>query len=120
MGISREIHKEGILTKYKARLVAKGCSQILGMDYVDIFSPVVWLESLQAILALATAEDWEICHMDVKGVYLNEILKEKIYMEQPEGFTDGMMSVCQLIKTLYRLKQSGCEWNLQLNKKANC
>lgn len=98
-----------MLTKYKARLVAKGYSQILGMGYVDVFSPVVQLESLQAILALATAKNWEICHMDVKGTYLNGILKEKIYMEQPEGFTDGTMSMCELIKTLYGLKQSGCK-----------
>jgi Reverse transcriptase (RNA-dependent DNA polymerase) len=47
--------------------------------------------------------------MDVKGAYLNGILKEKIYMEQPEEFTDGTMSICELIKMLYRLKQSGRE-----------
>ena len=90
-----------MLTKYKARLVAKGCFQILGMNYIDIFSPVVRLESLRAILVLAAVEDWEISHMDVKGTYLNGILKEKIYMEQPEGFTDGTMSICELIKMLY-------------------
>ena len=55
--------------------------------------------------------------MDVKGAYLNGILKEKIYMEQPEGFIDGTMSICKLIKTLYGLEQSGHEWNIQLNKK---
>jgi hypothetical protein len=54
--------------------------------------------------------------MDVKGVYLNGILKDKIYMEQPEGFNDGSTSVCELIKTLYGLKQSGCKWNIQLNE----
>jgi len=113
----KKYNKEGTLTKYKARLVAKGYSQIPGMDYVDVFSPVVRLESLRAILALAAVENWEICHMDVKGAYLNGILKEKIYMEQPEGFTDGTMSVCELIKTLYGLKQSGREWNIQLNEK---
>ena len=97
--------------------MAKGYSQILGMDYVDIFSPVIRLESLHAILAMAAVKDWEICHMDVKGVYLNGILKEKVYMEQPEGFTDGTMSICELIKTLYGLKQSGHRWNIQLNEK---
>jgi len=55
--------------------------------------------------------------MDVKGAYLNGILKEKIYMEQPEGFTDGTMSECELIKMLYGLEQSGREWNIQLNEK---
>ena len=87
------------------------------MDYIDVFSPVVRLESFQAILALATVEDWEISHMDVKGTYLNGILKEKIYMEQPKGFTDGTMSICELIKMLYGLKQPGHKWNIQLNEK---
>jgi hypothetical protein len=27
--------------------------------------------------------------MDIKGVYLNSILQELIYMNQPEGFEDG-------------------------------
>ena len=53
--------------------------------------------------------------MDVKGAYLNGILKEKIYMCQPEGYDDGTGRVCLLIKTLYGLKQSGREWNIELN-----
>jgi hypothetical protein len=58
-----------------------------------------------------------IQQMDVKGAYLNGILQEKIYMKQPEGFSDGSGRVCQLIKTLYGLKQSGREWNKQLDRK---
>ena len=50
--------------------------------------------------------------MDVKGAYLNGILQEKVYMRQPTGFDDGTGRVCQLIKTLYGLKQSGREWNM--------
>jgi Reverse transcriptase (RNA-dependent DNA polymerase) len=52
--------------------------------------------------------------MDVKGAYLNGILKEKIYMQQLEGYDDGSGRVCLLVKTLYGLKQSGCEWNKEL------
>ena len=37
-------------------------------------------------------------------------------MEQPEEFTDSTKSICELNKTLYGLKQSGHEWNIQLNK----
>jgi hypothetical protein len=36
-------------------------------------------------------------------------------MAQPEGFEDGTGRVCRLKKTLYGLKQSGREWNIELN-----
>ena len=55
--------------------------------------------------------------MDIKGAYLNGILHETIYMKQLEGFGDGTDRVCKLIKTLYGLKQSGREWNKQLDEK---
>ena len=55
--------------------------------------------------------------MDIKAAYLNGILKEKVYMKQPEGYDDGTGWVCKLIKTIYGLKQSGCEWNHELDAK---
>jgi hypothetical protein len=55
--------------------------------------------------------------MDVKGAYLNGKLKEEIYMDQPEGYGDGTTRLCHLIKTLYGLKQSGREWNEELDTK---
>jgi len=58
----------------------------------------------------------KIQQMDVKGAYLNGILQEKIHMHQPEGFDDGSGKVCQLVKTLYGLKQSGREWNKELDQ----
>jgi hypothetical protein len=38
-------------------------------------------------------------------------------MRQPEGYGDGTGRVCLLIKTLYGLKQSGREWNIELDTK---
>ena len=96
--------------------MAKGYSQVPGMDYTDTYSPVVRLETIRTILALAVSQDWEIQQMDVKGAYLNGILKEDVFMEQPEGYEDGTSRLCRLIKTLYGLKQSGREWNIVLNE----
>ena len=53
--------------------------------------------------------------MDIKGAYLNCVLKEIIYMKQPEGFSNETKWVCRLNKTLYGLKQSELEWNNQLD-----
>src|SRR5712671_1365608 len=71
---------------YRMRLVAKGFTQIPGIDYNETFSPIAHFESLRLLLALAALEDWEIHQMDVKSAFLNGVLDEEIYMEQPQGF----------------------------------
>jgi hypothetical protein len=70
----------------KARLVAKGFSQIEGIDYDEIFSPVVRFETVRIMFALATLNGWHISGLDVKTAFLYGKLDEEIYMEQPEGF----------------------------------
>jgi hypothetical protein len=113
----RKYNKEGNLTKYKARLVAKGCAQCPGYDYQETYSPVVCMETIRVILAMAAIKDLKIQQMDVKGAYLNGTLKEVVYMQQPDGYADEMDQVCRLVKTIYGLKQSGCEWNKELDTK---
>ena len=98
-------------------LVAKGFSQIPGMDFNQTFAPVICFETIQMILAKAVQKKWKLQQANVKGAYLNGYLKEKVYMEQPCGFNDRTGKVCWLIKTLYGLKQSGHEWNEELNQK---
>ena len=57
---------DGSVDRFKARLVIKGFLQKYGIDYNEIFSPVVRMEILRLLLSLAAAMDWEVEQMDVK------------------------------------------------------
>jgi hypothetical protein len=70
----------------KARLVAKGFSQVEGIVYDEVFSPVVCFETVCIMFALAALSGWHISGLDVKTAFLYGKLDEEIYMEQPEGF----------------------------------
>jgi hypothetical protein len=71
-------------TWFKSMLVAKGFSQIPGIDYNDVFSPVVKHSSICALLGIVAMHDLELQQLDVKTAFLHGDLEEEIYMDQPE------------------------------------
>lgn len=98
--------------RYKARLVVKGFGQKKGIDFDEIFSPVVKMTSIRAVLGMAASMNLEVEQLDVKTAFLHGDLEEEIYMEQPEGFeAKGKQNfVCKLNKSLYGLKQAPRQW----------
>jgi hypothetical protein len=76
----------GQVEKFKARLVEKGYSQVEGVDFSEIFSPIAKLTSIRVIMSMAATFDLEIEQMDVKTLFLHGDLEEEIYMKQPKGF----------------------------------
>ena len=52
--------------RFIARLVAKGYAQKYGIDYDDIFSPVVRFSLIRLLLAFAVQHDFLIHQMDAK------------------------------------------------------
>ncbi|GKV28505.1 hypothetical protein SLEP1_g37549 [Rubroshorea leprosula] len=108
--------KEGIpgveTPRFKARLVAKGFTQREGIDFHEVFSPVVKHNSIRVLLAMVTLYDLELEQLDVKTAFLHVELEEWIYMSQLEGFiVSGKEDhVCLLQKSLYGLKQSPRQW----------
>ncbi|RDX79965.1 hypothetical protein CR513_39546, partial [Mucuna pruriens] len=85
--------------RYKTRLVVKGFRQRKGVDFNEIFSPVVKMSSIRIVLSLAATFDLEVEQMDVKTTFLHGDLEEEIYMKEPDDY------VCKLKKSLYGLKQ---------------
>jgi hypothetical protein len=88
---SRWIYKvtqavDGSVEKYKAKFVARGFSHIEGIDYDETFAPFARYSSIISIFSLSTQMSWRIHLMDVKIVFLNGIIEEEVYIEQPEGF----------------------------------
>ncbi|KAL0458871.1 UNVERIFIED_CONTAM: Retrovirus-related Pol polyprotein from transposon TNT 1-94 [Sesamum latifolium] len=108
-----QIKQENESTRYKARLVAKGFTQKEGIEFTEIFSPVVKYTTVRIILALTAHFNWELKQMDVKTAFLHGDLDETIYMSQPDGFISDIHPdhVCLLKKSLYGLKQSPRQWN---------
>jgi hypothetical protein len=103
---------DGSIKKYKARFVARGFSQKEGFDYEETFAPVAKYTSIRTIIALATKMKWKLHQMDVNTTFLNGVIEEEVYIEQPQGFEveDRKTHVCKLKKALYRLKQAPRAW----------
>lgn len=96
----------------KARLVAKGFSQIEGIDFEEIFSPVVRFETVRLAFALSALNNWHIEGLDVKSAFLYGELDEELYMEQPEGYkiVGQENKVFLLKKSIYGLRQAAFSW----------
>ncbi|PHT37062.1 putative plastid-lipid-associated protein 13, chloroplastic [Capsicum baccatum] len=114
----RKMNTDGTIDKYKARLIVKGFKQKEDLGYFDTYSPVTRITSILMLIALAAVYGLEIHQMDVKIAFLNGELEEEIYMEQPEGFvvSGKENKVCQLIKSLYGLKQTPKQWHAKFDQ----
>ncbi|GKA15087.1 retrovirus-related pol polyprotein from transposon TNT 1-94 [Tanacetum coccineum] len=98
----------GGILKNKARLVARGYRQEEGIDFEESFAPVARLDAIQIFLAYAAHMNMIVYQLDVKTTFLNGILREEVYVSQPDGFVDqdNPNHVYKLKKALYGSKQT--------------
>ena len=113
-----KLNADGSINKHKARLVVKGYAQIFGVDYFDTFAPVSRLDTIRLLFAISTQFGWKVHQMDVKSAFLNGVLEEEIYVEQPKGFViEGKEDkVYRLFKALYGLKQAPRAWYSRIDE----
>ena len=76
------------------------------------------MEFFKILLALVCHLKLKLYQMDVKTAFLNEFLKEDVYMAQPKGFIDPHFSnhVLYLKKAFYGLKQAAIAWYNRLTQ----
>ena len=72
----------------------------------------------KSLLALGAKYDYAIEQLDIITAFLELLMKETVYVEQPHGFEEPRSAkyarVCHLLRALYGLKQTPQEWYLTL------
>ena len=88
-------------------------SKLVAQDYTQIhvsiektFAPVARLEAIWMTLTFASFKNFKLFQMDAKNAFLNDFIKEEVYVQQPLGFVDPTHPnhVFKLEKALYTLK----------------
>ena len=110
---------DGVLSRYKSRLVGRGFSQRKGIDYGDVFSPVVSFDSIRIALAFAVKHGLPVEQSDVRVAYLQSELHEQVFIDIPEGYLEYLQTdyeeddeklkkkKAKLLKTYNSLKAKG-------------
>jgi hypothetical protein len=55
-------------------------------EYEETFALVARYTSIRAILAIVAVMKWKVHQMDVKTTFLDGVVEEEVYLEQPQGF----------------------------------
>ncbi|GJU35414.1 putative ribonuclease H-like domain-containing protein [Tanacetum coccineum] len=92
----------GIVVRNKARLVAQGHIQEEGIDYDEVFAPVVRIKAIRLFLAFASYLGFMVYQMDVKSAFLYGRIDEEVYVTQSKGFGGPQhpKKVLQVVKAL--------------------
>nr|GFA55776.1 retrovirus-related Pol polyprotein from transposon TNT 1-94 [Tanacetum cinerariifolium] len=109
--------EEQTVIQNKSRLLVRGYRQEEGIDFEESFALVARMEAIRIFLAYAAHKSFSMFQMDMKTVFLHGLLKEDVYVCQPEGFIDAdhPSHIYKIKKALYGLKQALRAWYDELS-----
>ncbi|GKD12595.1 retrovirus-related pol polyprotein from transposon TNT 1-94, partial [Tanacetum coccineum] len=110
--------EENTIIRNKTCLVVRGYRQEEEIYFEESFALVAIMEAIRIFLAYAAHKSFIVFQMDVKTAFLHGLLKEDVYMFQPDGFinADHLSHVYKLKKALYGRKQAPRAWYDELSK----
>jgi Reverse transcriptase (RNA-dependent DNA polymerase) len=113
----KKMTPQGTIERHKVRLIVKRYRQKVGIDYEEVFIPVAWIETIRLLISQAAQNEWSVHQMDVKLSFLNGMLEDKVYVEQPLRYMKlgKEHKVLKLKKALYGLKQASRARNTRID-----
>ena len=104
--------------------MTRGFSQVNGVDYIEVYSPVVKHETLRLVLAIVAEREMHLHQIDIKTAFIRSDLSEEIYLTPPELPTElhekyqvkhWHGKAWRLLKAIYGLKQGARSWHITLS-----
>ncbi len=104
--------------RFKARIVVGGHLQRPGIDFDNVYSPVVDFALVRSVMAIVLHNSWYAKHVDVRTAFLNGDIDRDIRVMHPTNLPKHMKlsQVYQLQKALYGLHQAPLAWNNKLHE----
>jgi hypothetical protein len=112
------IKRNGI---FRARLVACGYSQVAGIDYNEIFAPVINDVTYRILLIVKILLKLKGVIVDVEAAFLHGDLEGcEIYMDAPEGLNAAANECVLLLKGVAVIVWTSCRCFVGLSWRAPC
>ncbi len=128
----RKRRPDGSLEKHKARICADGSRMQYGVDYWDIYSPVIQWSTLRLVMIISTLTNLKSRQVDFVQAFTQADIDQDVYMRVPQGWYYDIaskdllqhadpqyqdpVSIIQLAKNLYGTRSASRSWWLHLKQ----
>lgn len=72
---------DGFIHKHKAILVVKIYSHQSGVDFIETFALVAWMETIITVIVLVAQIELTMFQHDFKSIFLKGEIKEEVYVK---------------------------------------